>query len=378
MKDLVPKGTGNSRFLKSVSNFASLYPNYEDFVAALVAGTLPIDLNGINSEGVKQVGTALNKSTLLDDTTAEALEMTSTDPTVNEALYILSQKSQPAEVHVLASSGQTVTMTLGSKTLTAVAGSDGWALLYPAQFGDWTVKAGSTSKTLTIDSIAVYYVSMATLESLSWSQVAAVSKSGMASKMWNIGDKKTLTVNGVTYTAVIIGFDHDNVTDANSYGRSKAGITWQLETCLASTYPMNSSNTNSGGWTSSVMRSTTMKTLLSQLTSELQSAIVPVNKLTSAGSQSTTINTTSDSLFLLSEIEIYGATNYSKAGEGTQYEWYEAGNSKVKTVNGSAFHWWERSPSGSNTTTFCAVDSNGGAGGNVAGASYGVSFGFCV
>ena len=43
MKDMIIKGTGDSRYLKSVSNFLSLYPDYESFVAALVAGTeIPI------------------------------------------------------------------------------------------------------------------------------------------------------------------------------------------------------------------------------------------------------------------------------------------------------------------------------------------------
>ena len=124
MKDLVPKGTGNSRFLRSVSNFLSLYPNYEAFVAALVAGTLPVDFAGINTNGVTQVGTALTKANLLTDATATALGL-SGDPTVNDALYALSQMGSPAECHVYADSGTTVTMTKGSKTLTAVDGSWG-------------------------------------------------------------------------------------------------------------------------------------------------------------------------------------------------------------------------------------------------------------
>lgn len=51
VQDGIIKGTGNSRYLKSVANFLSLYPNYEAFAAALIAGELPIDLNGINEAG---------------------------------------------------------------------------------------------------------------------------------------------------------------------------------------------------------------------------------------------------------------------------------------------------------------------------------------
>ena len=51
---------------------------------------------------------------------------------------------------------------------------------------------------------------------------------------------------------------------------------------------------------------------------------------------------------------------------------------KVKNVNGSANSWWERSPRASNTTDFCAVNSNGAANNYTASNSRGVAFGFCV
>lgn len=121
-----------------------------------------------------------------------------------------------------------------------------------------------------------------------------------------------------------------------------------------------------------------MATLLSQLASDLKNSIVKVKKLSSAGNQSTAINTTEDSLFLLSEVEIFGSTSYAKAGEGSQYEYYQSGNSRVKTVNGSASYWWERSPSGSGSTYFCLVNSDGGANGYNASNSIGVAFGFCI
>lgn len=71
MRDTVLKGTGDSRYLKSVEDFKIRYPTYDDFVAALVAGSLPIDLNGVNAAGMDQVGTPLNKANLLSDETAE-------------------------------------------------------------------------------------------------------------------------------------------------------------------------------------------------------------------------------------------------------------------------------------------------------------------
>ncbi|MCQ5025450.1 hypothetical protein NE612_01180 [Oscillibacter valericigenes] len=70
MQDGIMKGTGNSRYLKSIADFLTQYPTYQEFAAALAAGTLPVDLNGINETGWEQLGTALNKANLLSDETA--------------------------------------------------------------------------------------------------------------------------------------------------------------------------------------------------------------------------------------------------------------------------------------------------------------------
>lgn len=381
MKDLVPKGTGNSRFLRSVSNFLSLYPDYEAFVTALVDGTLPIDLAGINTEGVTQVGTPLTKANLLTDATATALGL-SGDPTVNDALYALSQKGSPAECHVYADAGTTVTMTKGSKTLTAVAGSNKQAVLYPAELGAWNVKRTwkGTTKTVsfTVEVIGIVYCYPFTvgndLESTSWADISTISEFGLAQQYFKVGDQKSIMVNGVKYQTRIIGFNHDNLTSGG-----KAGITFQMVDCLNTTYNMESSNINTNGWLNCAMRKTHLRTTIwGQLESSLKSVIKTVNKLASAGNQSATIQTAQDTLFLLSEIEIFGKITYSKAGEGSQYAYYAAGNSTIKKVNGSADIWWERSPYGSNSTSFCFVASVGTAADTGAGDTIGVAFGFCV
>ena len=329
----------------------------------------------VRADSPTQDGTPLNKDSLLKDATA-ALFGLGSDAVPDDMFQMLG--GFRAVIHVFAQSGASVSMTKGEKTFTATADSKGVAYLYPSEFGVWTVTAGSTSKTIDINAIAVFSLVMSNLESLSWSQVAAISKMGLASTQFHIGDEKTLTVNGVSYTAVIIGFDHDTPADIATYGRDKAGITWQLKNCLNTIYPMNSSDTNNGGWTSCAMRTSTMATMLSQLASDLKNAIVKVKKLSSAGNQSTAINTTEDSLFPLSEVEIFGSNTYAKAGEGSQYEYYKSGNSCVKTVNVYKSHWWERSPHGKSSTDFCSVNGNGNAAIVGSSDSHGVAFGFCV
>ena len=78
MEDMIIKGTGNSRWLKSVANIMTLYPTYESFAEALAVGTFPIDLNGINPAGVETLGTRLNKASLLTDALCTALGLSTT------------------------------------------------------------------------------------------------------------------------------------------------------------------------------------------------------------------------------------------------------------------------------------------------------------
>ena len=271
-----------------------------------------------------------------------------------------------------------VTASLNGKTVSAMSDSSGLAILEIPSYGIWTVSATVSGMFVSTDceikAVAQHELALfPDLETISWDDINSISESGNASSILRIGDKKTVAIDGVNYKVQIIGFDHDTKTIGG-----KAGITFQLVESLNTTYPMNSSITNSGGWTSCAMRSLTMATLLTKLPSALQNVIKAVNKLTSAGNQSVVINTTSDKLFLLSEVEIFGSTTYSVPGEGSQYDYYKAGNSKVKNVNGLVSSWWERSPEGGNTHGFCLVNVSGKAFANTPDHVEGVSFAFCV
>jgi hypothetical protein len=200
----------------------------------------------------------------------------------------------------------------------------------------------------------------------------------------NVGDQVTLDLNGTSYAFDVIGFNHDTLTDASAYGvttkTGNAGITFQMHDMFATTYVMNSSNTNSGGWKSSAMRTSTMATMKGYMPAAWQTAIKPVNKVSGTGGSSTSgTETVSDSCFLLAEIEIFGSAAYSVSGEGTQYAYYKAGNSKVKNKGGSADLWWERSPYRLSNYSFCIVDEDGHAATLRASNDIaGVAFGFCV
>lgn len=376
MKDTVIKGTGTSRKLKAP---ATMPETFDEWRNQLLAGTATVDIS-LNPAGCDVVGTALTKETLLKDATKTALELSQSDPTVDDALYALSQKGSPAEVHVIADNGTQVTMTKGGKTLTAMV-SGGEAVLYPTELGEWTIKytfdSSQKTKQWKLEVIGIVYVYPFTignnLNDTDWADIDICGRLGMAQQFFKVGDSKTVNIGGTNYEVQIIGFNHDD-----NVSGGKAAYSFQLVDCLNQTQQMNTSNTNTGGWNGSAMRGR-MSTYKSQLPAALRNVIKTVKKKSGTGGGSSSgTQQTNDDLFLLSEIEIFGTTTYSVAGEGTQYEWYKAGNSRIKKVNGSANTWWERSPGSGNTSCFCYVSSSGDASNIGAYYSRGVSFGFCV
>lgn len=220
-------------------------------------------------------------------------------------------------------------------------------------------------------------------EKASWSDIAALSESGSADKYFSVGDEKTISLTtGEQVTLVILGFDHDDLT-----GGGKAGMTIGMKNLLATTYRMNATATNEGGWDESEMRTSTMATLLSQLPSDLQGVIKQVNKKATAGGASTSITTSADKLWLLAEVEVDGTTSAGYADEGEQYEYWKTvkdgtvAADRIKYLSngsGSANGWWLRSPSVSGSTNFRGFASTGGVSYVSASNARGVSFGFCV
>ena len=219
------------------------------------------------------------------------------------------------------------------------------------------------------------YVPKKPLNETSWGDIEFISDNGLASKYWKIGDTKTINVNEEILTLEILDFNHDDLLNGN-----KAGITFGLKYLMNNTKQINATKTNVGGFTGSDIYSWLQGELLLSLPTDLQAVIKTVNKKTSAGNQSSVINTNEMKIFLFSEIEIYGTTSFSFTGEGNQYRNFYNPNNRIKTfTNGSSIiGWWERSP-GTNAGFFCAADNSTQlASHDYSDAFWGISFGFCV
>jgi hypothetical protein len=207
-----------------------------------------------------------------------------------------------------------------------------------------------------------------------WAQIITACETDTVPATWEVGDQKSMTINGTSYMIDIIGKNHDTYTDGGT-----APLTFQLHDCYATTRAMNGSNTNVGGWRGCNMRTNHIPDILALMPSEVQAGVKEVNKPTSAGNTSATIDTAVDKLFLLSEIEVFGSISQSVSGEGSQYAYYAAGNSKSKSIVGSSggTSQWLRSPSLGNSSVFVNVSPGGTTDYSSASYPYGIAPAFC-
>lgn len=217
-----------------------------------------------------------------------------------------------------------------------------------------------------------------------WAKIIKACQNKEVPETWTVGSQKAMTINGTDYPIDIIGKNHDTYP---IIGAPKAPLTFQLHDCYEDTGAMNSTATNVNSWPDCAMRETTMPNILSLMPAEVQRAIRRVYKYTKGAEEdgSGYIFPSQDLLFLLSEYEIFGKITYSgytdgtngSGWEGPQYDYYKAGGSKIKTRNGNASYWWERSVRDDSTTKFCAVTDVGRAAVGHANVAYGIAFAFC-
>lgn len=383
MIDSVLKGNGNSRFLKSAVPAGTSWP---EALAMLQAGTFPVDFNGINTEGFQQVGTPLNKANLLKDSTAGIISLPAS-ATPDEMFSALSRLT--GITCVLAGNGVTVTATNGDIVKNTIANNDGIAEIYGLGYGDWelsaTISGNRKTKTISIDVLGIRYLSLLSLNDLSWARIDSLGAAGVLGKMFALGDTKDVTLSGIgTMTLQIADFDHDYLSGATT--AEKAPVTFLCKNLLYKTYQMNGSDTNSGGFPSSALCSTLNGSIYNALPSDLKSVIKTAYKWYGTGQNTTNGKWSGHKLWLPLTFEMFGEVSYSPATEHTtgnarQYPIFTDNTSRIKKMNngdGSAQWYWLASPRATNAAIFCGVRGDGGSSGYDASDSDGVCFGLCV
>ena len=342
--------------------------------------------------------------------------------------YAVSFTFFSATITVNVDSGASVTLKKGGTTI-ATKTSNGTAVFTVTETGTYTVEATkngqTTSGSVNVVSGTTSYAltlsfGISTLNDTEWDVIKSVSDAGQGANYWSIGDRKEVTLNGTVghlslsnYTtyAFIIGFNHNaSVEGANRihFQLAKTALSGGTDVALCDNkynssvsttgyFSMNNSQTTSGGWKSSQMRtkicgtslSSYSGTIIAVIPAALRAVLKSVTKYTDntgngGGSNASYITATTDYFFLLSEFEVFGRIsvgNTNEKNKQAQYAYYSAGNSKIKYKhNGTstASSWWLRSPYMLNSRYFIEVIADGRVGYYDAYYSLGFAPGFCV
>lgn len=115
MKDTAIKNTGNSRFLRSS---VAEDITFSEFIALLRAGKLPIDLAGINPDGIDILGTALTKANLLRDATAAAYGLNGEAVPENVFALLAAFRNATANEHVWSKQSKSQQIVVGDVLIT--------------------------------------------------------------------------------------------------------------------------------------------------------------------------------------------------------------------------------------------------------------------
>lgn len=212
-----------------------------------------------------------------------------------------------------------------------------------------------------------------------WAEIKTAVQKGIGgldlSKYWSLGDTKSVTLTtGEVIELQIAGFNHDTYSDGVT-----VPVTFVMKDCLNTKAMMNSSDTNSGGYPASEMKTYVETKIYNKLPSDLKAIVAPVKKKCyTTYNQASSLSEANYNVWLLAEAEVFDSVSYTIGnGEGTKYPIFTDNASRVKKVNGSANRWWLRSAS-KTSAFFVHVHSDGNVSHSFAAQMRGIVVGLCV
>lgn len=294
-------------------------------------------------------------------------------------------------------SGAVVTATFNSGRTAVVTSS---ATFSPANgstlssFGAQTVTASYTENGITKTATTSVTV---TVKTVTWASGTDTEIANMVeaadegiislSDYWTVGDSRSVSLSampakgvGESHSAQTADFVLMNKGGKTLASGSTCSFVVGMKNCLATTGYMNSSDTNSGGWNSCKRRTWCNSVFYDAIPSTLRPIFKQFENVTASGT-STSTTTSTDYFALPSEKEVFGSVTYANStaeSSNSQFAWYKTSSNRVKKVNGSATHWWERSPSSGSSGIFCRVISDGSAYINSASSTNGISPFGCI
>ena len=221
----------------------------------------------------------------------------------------------------------------------------------------------------------------------SWETIATAVKENNISK-YNVGDTKEIDMGDYgTHTVRIANTSTPDECNTDGFSQTACGFVLEF-TNIITTYNMNTTATNVGGFPSSNMYTFINNDIYNSLPTELQNVIINTKTISGHGSGETTNFTSTNKLYLLTPKEVY--TNFSNSYDTSKdltraLDYYTAkgvtnGNcSEVIKKNGStATAWWFRTAYSYSNNGFYYANANGDWYSGSATNAYGVSPAFRI
>ena len=221
----------------------------------------------------------------------------------------------------------------------------------------------------------------------SWETIATAVKEGNISR-YKVGDTKTVDLGTYgTHTLRIANTSTPSECSTSGFSQTACGFVLEF-TDIITTYNMNTTATNVGGFPSSNMYTFINNDIYNSLPTELQNVIINTKTISGHGSGETTNFTSTNKLYLLTPKEVY--TNFSNSYDTSKdltraLDYYTAkgvtnGNcSEVIKKNGStATAWWFRTAYSYSNNGFYYANASGDWYSGSATNAYGVSPAFRI
>lgn len=174
---------------------------------------------------------------------------------------------------------------------------------------------------------------------------------------WEIGAKRNISLPAIspdqynadcsfyaqTVSMMLLNKGGKTLTTPIS-GQTECAFVVGLDRCLQANNVLNyNNNNNNQTWGDTLARSWCNNTFRNAIPSGIRDIFKQHVSLTSAGGGSSTIVTTDDYFAFMSEVEAYGTTVQSIAGEGTRFDYYK---------NSSTSYPWRKSQYNDSATSY--------------------------
>ena len=216
----------------------------------------------------------------------------------------------------------------------------------------------------------------------SWKTIIKAVKNNNVSK-YSVGDTKTITLDTYgTHTLRIANKSTPSSCSTSGYSQTACGFVIEFADIITR-YNMNPAGTyknvqyqygwNVGGWPASAMRTFVNNDIYNSLPLDLRNGIVETTVVSGYGSSDSANFTSTDKLYLLSPMEVWGdwtgmygsevdrAKNQTRqldyySNLGVTYNNY---NSTIKKDGTTQYFWWHRSAKYDNNIGFYGMRGNG-------------------